>query len=110
MAADLAPETADAADEELVLGAEAIVSTPPKTFSDDAYGAPPVRPAEPARRWLAPGNETDSAPAQPTPRVKLGGTLFERMSNAARGAQRDEAADGAEAVDIPRFLHKQGNQ
>ena len=50
------------------------------------------------------------APAQPTPRVKLGGTLFERMSNAARGAQRDDSDTGGEAVDIPRFLHKQGNQ
>ena len=56
------------------------------------------------------GSEAGDAPAQPTPRVKLGGTLFERMSNAARGASREETPDVGEAVDIPRFLHKQGNQ
>ena len=101
------PETADAANEELVLGAEAIVAQPPKTFADDTYGAPAE---EPRRRWLSPGNEADEAPAQPAPRVKLGGTLFERMSNAARGAKNDEAADADAAVDIPRFLHRQNNQ
>jgi cell division protein FtsZ len=44
--------------------------------------------------------------------VKLGGTLFERMSNAARGAQRDENAQGGSdsSLDIPRFLHRQNNQ
>ena len=112
-AADLAPETADAADEELVLGAEAIVAQPPKTYSDDAYAAPQPQPAEPqptGRRWLAPGTEAEAAPTQPTPRVKLGGTLFERMSNAARGAPREDSGAGGEAVDIPRFLHRQGNQ
>jgi len=63
------------------------------------------------RRWLAPGNEaapTEPAPAQP--RVKLGGTLFERMSNAARGATRDEGEAREEPIDIPRFLHRQNNQ
>ena len=109
--ADEAPETADAADEELVLGAEAIVAAPPKTFSDDAYGASPARPAEePARRILAPGSEAGLAGDKPAPRVKLGGTLFERMSNAARGAPRDDAAAEGEGVEIPRFLSGQRNQ
>ena len=104
------PETADAANEELVLGAEAIVAQPPKTFADDGFSAPAAPSAEePRRRWLAPGSETEAAPAQPTPRVKLGGTLFERMSNAARGASRDEG-EGDGSVDIPRFLHRQNNQ
>ena len=41
----------------------------------------------------------------------MGGTLFERMSNAARGAARDDATDdGGDALDIPRFLHRQNNQ
>ena len=94
-----------------MLGAEAIVAQPPQTFSDNAYGAPQPQPAEAANRWrIAPGNEADAAPPAPAPKVKLGGTLFERMSNAARGAQRDESDAGGEAVDIPRFLHKQGNQ
>ena len=49
--------------------------------------------------------------AAPQPRVKLGGTLFERMSNAARGPARDDAdGDGKEPIDIPRFLHRQNNQ
>ncbi|SEN33337.1 cell division protein FtsZ [Sphingomonas gellani] len=73
-----------------------------KPVSDDANAR---------RRWLAPGSdgEADAAPA--APRVKLGGTLFERMSNAARGAQKDEAeGDGQPPLDIPRFLHRQNNQ
>ena len=126
-AADAAPEIADASDDELVLGAETIVAeparpTPAKSMRrfDDAFGgAPsiPVAPAMPAadegtsrRRWLSPGSEAE-APPEPAPRVKLGGTLFERMSNAARGAQRDEAQGETPApVDIPRFLHRQNNQ
>ncbi|WP_445192045.1 cell division protein FtsZ [Sphingomonas sp. Tas61C01] len=117
--ADAAPETADAANEELVLGAETIVSQPPRTFADEPFGK-----AEPAalpageegagrRRWLSPGNEVPAAEAEPAaqPRVKLGGTLFERMSNAARGASRDESEDESkEPLDIPRFLHRQNNQ
>ncbi len=113
------PETADAAHDELVLGAETIVSQPPKSFADESFGR-----AEPAplpageegagrRRWLTPGSELPAAAAEPAPqpRVKLGGTLFERMSNAARGASRDEAEDEPkEPLDIPRFLHRQNNQ
>ena len=105
--ADLAPETADAADEELVLGAEAIVAQPPaatqpRVFTDAAYGAPPAQPTV----RLATGSE---AGAQPAPRVKLGGTLFERMSNAARGTGREEPRDET-AADIPGFLKGQRNQ
>ena len=121
--ADRAPETADASDDELVLGAETIVDEPPaarpvRTF-DDALGGAASSPASaaveaPRRRWLAPGGESEAAP-EPAPKVKLGGTLFERMSNAARGAQRDEGRDGGKAdeaapIDIPRFLHRQNNQ
>jgi cell division protein FtsZ len=82
--------------------------------------APPIAPtgesaddAAARRRWLAPGADIQGAgePAPATPRVKMGGTLFERMSNAARGAQRDEQAPvDKDALDIPRFLHRQNNQ
>ncbi len=107
--ADAQPETADAANEELVLGVESIAPALP--VADDIYVAQEADPVEePRRRWLAPGSEADAAPAQPNPRVKLGGTLFERMSNAARGASRDEAPEVEAAVDIPRFLHRQNNQ
>jgi cell division protein FtsZ len=117
--ADAAPQAADASNEELVLGAETIVSQPPRTFTDEPFGkaSPAALPAgeEGAgrRRWLSPGNEVPAAEAEPAaqPRVKLGGTLFERMSNAARGASRDDAEDDAkEPLDIPRFLHRQNNQ
>ncbi|WP_375394814.1 cell division protein FtsZ [uncultured Sphingomonas sp.] len=126
-AADARPETTDAADEELVLGAETIVSAPPRTFDDGAFGAstPPMTPSAAApvpsfgtpsadggrRRWIAPGAEAPAA-AEPaaTPRVKLGGTLFERMSNAARGTAREEDAPEDPPLDIPRFLNRQNNQ
>ncbi|MBB5715784.1 cell division protein FtsZ [Sphingomonas aerophila] len=83
--------------------ARSSAATAPATAGDDAAAR---------RRWLAPGAEADAEPA-PAPRVKLGGTLFERMSNAARGtgAARDENAEGEPApLDIPRFLHRQNNQ
>ncbi len=115
------PETTD--DEELVLGTETIVPEPPRTFADEPFGTPPVAPTShvptPAadeggarRRWLAPGAEAapEAAPA-PTPRVKLGGTLFERMSNAARGAAKEDGETPTpDPLDIPRFLHRQNNQ
>ncbi len=125
VAADAQPETADAADEELVLGAETIVSTPPRTFDDGAFGTstaatPPAAGAAPSfgtpsadggrRRWIAPGAEAPAAEPLATPRVKLGGTLFERMSNAARGTAREEDAPEDPPLDIPRFLNRQNNQ
>jgi len=118
VAADKRPETADAADDELVLGAETIVPQPPKTYADEPFGAAPAPARAPApeapgtrRPWIAPGSEAAAPDAAPQPRVKLGGTLFERMSNAARGPARDEAeGDGKEPIDIPRFLHRQNNQ
>jgi cell division protein FtsZ len=117
------PEPVTAADDELVLGSETIVSDPPRSFGDEPFGAAPAvatghvpTPAADEggarRRWLAPGAEAapEAAPAA-TPRVKLGGTLFERMSNAARGtAKEDGETSAADPLDIPRFLHRQNNQ
>ena len=120
-----------AEEDELVLGAETMVSPAqpaaqpavqaptqapaqgggqPRVFTDNAApkAAPAQAPAAEERRpWLAPGGD---AAAAPQPRVKLGGTLFERMSNAARGATRDDAEQKDEPIDIPRFLHRQNNQ
>ena len=124
--ADQSPE-ADSGGDELVLGTETIVNEPAparpvRTFVDEPYPGPaaaaPAASADgesPRRRWLAPGSEGGGAVPEAAPKVKLGGTLFERMSNAARGAQRDEGRDGAKAdepapIDIPRFLHRQNNQ
>jgi cell division protein FtsZ len=101
-------------DDELVLGAETMVPPPPRTYGDEpqAGARTPAPDAATGRRpWIAPGSEAVAPDAAPQPRVKLGGTLFERMSNAARGPARDEAAgDGKEPIDIPRFLHRQNNQ
>jgi cell division protein FtsZ len=95
---DLTLDT-EATDEgdELLLGDDDILTTP--------VGKPPIAP--PA------DEESDEAPA-----ATSGGTLFERMSNIARGApkaQIGEDEDVAEPgfkqpIDIPRFLNRQNNQ
>jgi len=85
--------TAEDGDDELLLGADDILTSP--------VGAPPIAPPE---------DETDAVPT-----AGGGGTLFERMSNIARGApkaQIDEDEEGykPEPIDIPRFLNRQNNQ
>jgi cell division protein FtsZ len=118
--------------------AQVHVPQAPRTYADEPYGrgpiarpasaspVPPARaPIAPAipvptpaadeggarRRWLAPGAEAAPEAVPAAPRVKLGGTLFERMSNAARGAAKEEGdAAPQDPLDIPRFLHRQNNQ
>jgi cell division protein FtsZ len=93
-AEEIAPEpTAEDGDDELLLGADDILTSP--------VGAPPIAPPE---------DEADAAPS-----AGGGGTLFERMSNIARGAPKaqideDEEAYKPEPIDIPRFLNRQNNQ
>jgi cell division protein FtsZ len=123
-----APEPAATHDDELVLGSEAAVAPEPvaapvRTFGEDfdvpaaaADDTPTEAPTR--RRWLSPGAAAvEDAPALPpepvvpAPRVKLGGTLFERMSSVSRGVARDdEPTPDKDALDIPRFLHRQNNQ
>jgi cell division protein FtsZ len=94
---DEAPETEATLDEggdELVLGADDVFTSP--------VGSAPIAPPE------------DEDGAQTTA-SSGGGTLFERMSNIARGApkaQIDEDEDGSRnhSIDIPRFLNRQNNQ
>src|SRR5881392_1470644 len=79
--------------EELLLGTDDILTSP--------VGAPPIEPPE---------DEDDAD--QPT---AAGGTLFERMSNIARGAPKaqideDEPEYKRDPIDIPRFLNRQNNQ
>jgi cell division protein FtsZ len=90
---------ADAGDgDELLLEAEAETEEPPAAGS----------------RWLAsdaePATVDEDAP-KPAP-MAGGGTLFERMSNIARGAAKVEPDTGAKSdpLDIPRFLNRQNNQ
>ncbi|MBS0284559.1 MAG: cell division protein FtsZ [Proteobacteria bacterium] len=108
------PEAAAPAEDELLLGSETIVPEPapadpaaeesaPQVFEDDTP-APAGR-----RRWLSSGADAGEE-AAPAPRVKLGGTLFERMQNASRGTQRAAEGEDKDSLDIPRFLHRQNNQ
>ncbi len=104
-----AEPAAPAGEDELLLGSETIVTpvAQPAPARDE-----PARPA-----WLNPSAEAPVAAPAPAPRIgREGGTLFERMSNIARGAAKgpaepeSEAKRGTEPLDIPRFLNRQNNQ
>ncbi|HEX8640040.1 MAG TPA: cell division protein FtsZ [Allosphingosinicella sp.] len=65
------------------------------------------------RSWLT----QDEAPDAPAAKPAAGGTLFERMSNIARGASKAQVDEeqpslgrGRDPLDIPRFLNRQNNQ
>jgi cell division protein FtsZ len=96
--AEEAPEAElDMADEsdELLLGSDDILTSP--------VGAPPIEPP-------ADEDEADQPAA-----TAAGGTLFERMSNIARGASKaqideDEPDYKRDPIDSPRFLNRQNNQ
>ncbi|HEX6604734.1 MAG TPA: cell division protein FtsZ, partial [Sphingomicrobium sp.] len=85
--------------DELLLGEEDVLTSP--------VGKPPIAP---------PADEDEAAAAGEQPAGAAGGTLFERMSNIARGApkaQLDEEEDDLgykQPIDIPRFLNRQNNQ
>jgi cell division protein FtsZ len=80
--------------DELLLGADDVLTSP--------VGRPPIAP---------PTDEEEAA----QPAANAGGTLFERMSNIARGAPKVQGEEqGGEyrrdPIDIPRFLNRQNNQ
>jgi cell division protein FtsZ len=88
-----APAAEDEGDE-LLLGADDVLTSP--------VGAPPIAPP------------TDEEEAE-RPAANAGGTLFERMSNIARGAPKAQIDEGEtdyrkDPIDIPRFLNRQNNQ
>ncbi len=93
----------DEAGDELLLESEDILSDP-------VIGTPIAPPAD-EEDYAATGT-TDEAPKA----ARESGTLFERMSNIARGAAQakveDEPMPGfrREPLDIPRFLNRQNNQ
>jgi cell division protein FtsZ len=93
---EIAPETtAEQGEDELLLGADDILTSP--------VGSPPIAPP------------TDDDDAEIPTSSSGGGTLFERMSNIARGAPKaqidpDESDYKPEPIDIPRFLNRQNNQ
>lgn len=107
--APMIEEAAPVASEELMLEPQSmldaeVTSNPvPPMFDDMADNPEPPR-----RRWLV--GDTDETPrAAP---AATGGTLFERMSNIARGAAKADVApaEPADPLDIPRFLNRQNNQ
>jgi len=112
-AADELPLTAadQASEDELLLGDMEMVG-------DDEQPVAEEQPLPAGRRsWLTGEPEEEAAPA-PAPKV-AGGTLFERMSNIARGAAKAQVEEEAPAprlrpardpLDIPRFLNRQNNQ
>jgi cell division protein FtsZ len=101
--------------DELILGGtvidEPVVSnplTPPVAEEAEA-------PSASRRSWLVREDEEAeaeaTAEAAPPARPAPGATLFERMSNLARGAARgDGDAPSTDPLDIPRFLNRQNNQ
>ncbi|WP_326524759.1 cell division protein FtsZ [Sphingomonas sp.] len=90
------------AEDELVLGSDAMMDVPPSEAAPEPEPEPSIR-----RRWLTGASEEPAAPAEPAPR-KTGGTLFERMSGRAPKAEGE--GEASEPLDIPRFLHRQNNQ
>jgi cell division protein FtsZ len=91
----------DEAGDELLLDSDDILTQP--------VGKPPIAP--PADEDTVPAPTASAA----TPSTG-GGTLFERMSNIARGAPKaqlgddDDVGTKGDAIDIPRFLNRQSNQ
>ncbi|MEO1168962.1 MAG: cell division protein FtsZ [Pseudomonadota bacterium] len=98
------PTAMDDDEDELLLDAGNIVS------SGDADAKPAA-----GSKWIAEDAKDDDAPAAKP--ARSGGTLFERMSNIARGAAKVEGEEkkaasggGDDSLDIPRFLNRQNNQ
>ncbi|HYI64850.1 MAG TPA: cell division protein FtsZ [Allosphingosinicella sp.] len=145
--AETIPEAAETAAEPMELDArmEAETPTPPETMLDEAAAedegdellldsvdmtadeemagseteeTSDIAAAGGTRSWLT----QEEAPADATPEQRQTGTLFERMSNIARGAAKAQVAEedveegprmraaGRDPLDIPRFLNRQNNQ
>ena len=91
----------DEATDELLLENDAILADP-------VMGTPIDPPVDEEEAEIEPVEQ-----AKPTPAT---GTLFERMSNIARGAAQAKVEDEPmpsfrrEPLDIPRFLNRQNNQ
>jgi cell division protein FtsZ len=106
------PKAENGDGEELLLDSGSMMEQEEEaTFIDDA--AEVGRGTQGTRSWLT-GQDGNS---EPVVRRESGGTLFERMSNIARGAAKadmneEDNKPGTERdpLDIPRFLNRQNNQ
>ena len=114
-AAEPASDEPKADIDELVLDSEATDSEPVRL----SFGDEDVADTDPGELSLgsdeqidegatiAAGGEEEAA----APKVKMGGTLFERMQSVARGAFGESEPEAEkDSLDIPRFLHRQNNQ
>ena len=111
---DIASEAADEEDEALDLGNDEDGGDDELLLDSDDILTSPVAPAP-----IAPPADEDLTGSMESERPRAAresGTLFERMSNIARGAAKAQVEEedplGArrEPIDIPRFLNRQNNQ
>ncbi len=107
-------DTIDAQDEALVLDTPVVAEADSENellLEAEAAPAPAIsfddiNPVA-GSRWLT----AEPAVEEVKPATPGGGTLFERMSNIARGAAKvDPDAEAKDPLDIPRFLNRQNNQ
>lgn len=121
--ASSAPAAAEEAgnDDTLELGAEQEAGEELLLDNEDILTPPPVAPPASQPSDAQPNTAQPVAaeweePARPRVQQRDSGTLFERMSNIARGAAKVEDGSSVqpsvrrEPLDIPRFLNRQNNQ
>jgi cell division protein FtsZ len=118
MAADelmLDEPVAEDESDELLLDAGSMLDEPETSFVEEDLANGPETAAPGNRSWITGEDLPEAAPA-PKP-AREGGTLFERMSNIARGAAKAQVDEEPPApsrtrdpLDIPRFLGRQNNQ
>ncbi|MBA3576110.1 MAG: cell division protein FtsZ [Sphingomonas sp.] len=107
---ELSNENVEETGDELVLDSDDILTSP--------VGSAPIAPPSDDEGDVSAFEDIEQQPAeQPKGASASGGTLFERMSNIARGAPKaqldtDQPSPGfaSEPIDIPRFLNRQNNQ
>ncbi len=94
--------------DELLLDTDDILTSP-------VSGAPIAPPADEDDPGMDEASDLTGS-SEPPKMARESGTLFERMSNIARGAAKAQAEDEEapdyrrEPIDIPRFLNRQNNQ
>jgi cell division protein FtsZ len=99
--------------DELLLGGEVAIESEEQTDFIEEVSEEPVA-SDDARPWMP--EAAAPTPPSPPPARETGATLFERMSNLARGSAKAPADEGGDTVaerdplDIPRFLNRQNNQ
>ncbi len=112
-----APAGEDDGGDELLLDSVDMTQDEPAAAADMPTADERDMAAAGTRSWLS-RDEAPAAPAATAPRES--GTLFERMSNIARGAAKAQVEEEEEGprmrapardpLDIPRFLNRQNNQ